>query len=955
MGRSVACSGLKSATVIVALAAGTSAPAAWARDGFFPPFDSAGGPTIVEVTVTPGTARIVFDESAVGLDDEQADAVARALHAEGSVFAAYPRQELYVRRADGSVVPWADLQRIPVDDRAAIDEAREDNLRPLRGSPPPVGGHAPEGALVGRRIVISPGHGFVYVDTLGIWSTQRGDSNGIIEDISNNEIASYYLIPYLERAGAQVFSARERGITEWEVVIDNDGGAGYAEEGAWSDGAATGYGGTYRFANADAAGSSVAHFRFTVPESDTWPVYARWIAGANRSGAATFEVVHAGGTTPIVVNQQAEDARWLYLGGFVFRAGTEYEVRLSSRGGDASQVVVADAVRVGGGMGDVLDGGMISGQARWREAAWAWVHTVGSTVPAAVLAGNDVTIRPLYADWEGADAFLSLHSNAGGGRGTESYIHDTAPSAGSAELMDAVQTDIVHAIRALWDPAWNDRGQKTANFGELRECRSMPAALVETAFHDDVTDAALLIHPRFRHDIGRALAYGIQEYLAPGTPPPPLPPVHLRVRALDGRRARVQWQPAVDVAWPAAVPARYRVYRSADGYGFDDMNPVETTDTSIELDDLPWGETTYLRLTAVNAGGESFPTEVLGVRPLDPPTRILVVNGFDRLDRYVRERDNTFDFIVQHGEAVAAAGDGRYGFDSTSNEAVAAGEVELGGYATVLWILGEESTQDDSFSGPERDAIDAFLASGGNLCVTESEMGWDLVQLGTAEETAWVEATFHATFVAADAETYAADAVAGGLFAGLGTIAFDDGTHGTYDSNYPDVWAATAPATVALSYAGGTGGGAAVVFDGAQRTVLLGFGFEGIYDATMRRDVMTRILGFLAPDVPEPVEPVDGGDGGDGGADGDADAAADADADTADGADDGTSDADGAADGASGSDGAGCSCRATGESRESGLGACLLAAIALVFSSRPRSRRCRAARPGDGRRSPPRE
>jgi hypothetical protein len=577
-------------------------------------------------------------------------------------------------------------------------------------------------------------------------------------------------------------------------------------------------------------------------------------------------------------------------------------------------------------MGDVVDGGMTSGQARWKEAAWAWVHFVGD-VDDSVLSRSDVTIRPAYADWEGADAYLSLHSNAAGGSGTESYIHDAAPSAGSAELMDAVHTSLVHAIRTYWDPEWTDRGQKTANFGEVRECRSMPAVLVETAFHDYESDAALLIHPRFRHDIGRAMAYGVQQYLAPGTPPVPLPPRNLAVRALDGRRARVSWQPTEDLAWPEADTTGYRVYLSADGYGFDDMHPVETTATSVELTDLPWGETTYLRVTATNASGESFPTEVLGVRPLDPPSPILVVNGFDRLDRYVRERDNTFDYVVQHGEAIAAAGDGRYGFDSASNEAVAGGGVELGGYDALIWILGEESTQDHSFDAAERDIVDSFLAGGGNLFVSESEMGWDLVERGTPDTAAWLSATFRATYVSDDAETYSADAVAGGLFDGLGTIAFDDGTHGTYDTNYPDVYSAVAPATVAMTYAGGAGG-AAIVYEGANRIVLLGFGFETVYDAAKRREIMTRVLSFIAPETPVPVEPGDGGADGDG--DSDADGGADAPLDGS-GGDDAGGDSDAAiVDGAEAGDGVDdacgegdgpcscheeCSCRAPGAGR----------------------------------------
>jgi hypothetical protein len=393
----------------------------------------------------------------------------------------------------------------------------------------------------------------------------------------------------------------------------------------------------------------------------------------------------------------------------------------------------------------------------------------------------------------------------------------------------------------------------------------------------------------------------------------------------DGR-AEAAWRPATDAAFPDAVPDRYRVYLSRDGRGFDDANPIESDEPRAVLDPIPRGETRYLRVTAVNAGGESFPTEVLGVRPVRPPTPLLVVNGFDRRDRFVREPDNTFDYVSQHGDAIAWADGGRYGFDSASNEALVAGDVALDAYRAIVWILGEESVDDRSFDADERALVDSFLAAGGSLFVSEGEMGWDLVERGTPETTAWLERAFHATYVHDDAGTYAAEGAAGGLFDGVGTVRFDDGTHGTYDVDYPDVYAAGAGAAVVLSYDNGAGG-AAIAWAGDHRTLLLGFPFETIVDAETRRTMMTRILGFLLPGTPDPVE-------------GDEDAGGDVAGDAGEDADAGTgADApDDAADAGWGSGGRACDCRAAGAA---GVGPALwlLLIPAAVRHGRRRARR----------------
>ena len=189
---------------------------------------------------------------------------------------------------------------------------------------------------------------------------------------------------------------------------------------------------------------------------------------------------------------------------------------------DPGQAVVADAVRFGGGLGSIAGPGGTSGKPRWEEAARHWVQYQGAP---SWIYEDDVTARPLYAEWEtakgypgeaGNAVYVSWHTNAGGGTGTNSYIHDTRLPAGSPELQDWVHAELVQDLKAAWNPAWVDRGQKSADFGEVRELTNIPGVLLEVAFHDteDPGDADDLREPLFRQIAARAVYQGIVKYFA---------------------------------------------------------------------------------------------------------------------------------------------------------------------------------------------------------------------------------------------------------------------------------------------------------------------------------------------------------------------------------------------------------------------------------------------------------
>lgn len=104
----------------------------------------------------------------------------------------------------------------------------------------------------------------------------------------------------------------------------------------------------------------------------------------------------------------------------------------------------------------------------------------------------------------GADFFLSIHINAGGGTGYEDYIHNS--------LSDTSQTarlrNTIHAENVKEQSFWPNRGKKKANFHVLRESR-MSAMLSENGFIDTKTDADKLRKVSYLNKIAKGHAEGL--------------------------------------------------------------------------------------------------------------------------------------------------------------------------------------------------------------------------------------------------------------------------------------------------------------------------------------------------------------------------------------------------------------------------------------------------------------
>lgn len=316
-------------------------------------------------------------------------------------------------------------------------------------------------------------------------------------------------------------------------------------------------------------------------------------------------------------------------------------------------------------------------------------------------------------------------------------------------------------------------------------------------------------------------------------------PGSVLLRSVIGNSALASAQ----LTWsPATGATAYRIYRSADGSAWTLEQSV--AGTTAEATGLAHGEAAYFMVRATNTYGEGAASDAYGARITRTPHRVLIVDGNDRWAASQSENVERLNhaFAVRYAEAITPA----VRFDTCANDAVISGEIALADYAAVLWLLGEESTADETFSTAEQSVVSAYLAGGGNLFVSGAEIGWDLDWLGSAADRAFYNSQLKADYVADDAGTEQFVAT-GGIFSDL---PIDIGhVHPTWMIvGFADVIAPLAGAAANLAYVADTGalaGIAGVEYAGSYRLVHLGFPFESVAHLATRRLMMNRILGFL--------------------------------------------------------------------------------------------------------------
>lgn len=803
--------------------------------------------------------------------------------------------------------------------------------------------------LEGRHIALWQSHGKYYKNDKGSWEWQRPRLFCTTEDLFTQSFVVPYIIPMLENAGAVVYTPRERDWQRNEVIVDNDispKGCIYQEvksrKGKWKTAPVNGFAkrrmeykdgqnpfeeGTARFASTEKKSEKAfAQWIPHIPETGKYAVYISYKTLPQSVSDAKYLVFHKGGVTEFLVNQKIGGGTWVYLGTFEFDKGTnDYGMVILSNESKQKGVVCADAVRFGGGMGNIARGGRTSGLPRYLEGAryaaqWAGMpYPVYSPSEGKNDYTDDINVRSRIVNYMSGNSVynphekglgipfemtLGLHSDAGFSKedalvGTlgiyTTDYNDGKVNAGisryaSRDLADMVLTGLQRDISAQFGIQWQRRSLWNRNYSETR-LPAVPSMILELLSHQNFADLKLGHDPRFKFTVGRSVYKSVLKYIATmhgaDYVVQPLPVNNFAVRPGNKKNTfQLTWQAVDDPLEPTAKAQQYIVYTRVGYGGFDNGTLVRGTEYTFEAEP---GLVYSFKVTAVNRGGESFPSEILSAyQAKKSKGTILIVNGFDRLSapatvesaflqgfdlnadpgipyintpafcgaqqsfdrsRIGRETKdglgysgseleglliagNTFDYPFIHGKAIQAAGG--YSFVSCSEEAIENGFATLTDYPIVDLILG---VQRQPFSPVMQQLITIYCQRGGNLMLSGSYIGSSMNGPAALHFT---ENILKYSFAGSMSNSTSGNIYGAGTRFSIPRTVNEQ----TYAVPAPDCLTPISPAYSAFVYTPGNYS-AGIAYKGTYRTFALGFPFESIRGTQERARVMSAILGFF--------------------------------------------------------------------------------------------------------------
>ena len=542
--------------------------------------------------------------------------------------------------------------------------------------------------LQGRHLSLWASHGRYFDKKKLQWEWQRPKLFATTEDLFTQTIVVPYLIPMLENAGAIVFTPRERAWQKEEIIIDNDGSKrNYLEatsHGKWTNTPRVGFAyhdsayvdnenpfeaGTARMVKTTNNKSrySLASYQPDFPKEGRYAVYVSYQTLDNSIDNAEYTVWHKGERTVFHVNQKMGGGTWVYLGTFAFDQGySEFNRVTITNQSNQSGVVTTDAVRFGGGMGNIKRGESVSGMPRAVEGAryyaqWAGMpYSVYSSREGTDDYADDINVRsnmtnylaggsPFLPDTTGLrvpiELSLAIHSDAGyakDGTGligtlavaTTNYNDGKLPTGlsrlASRDLADALLTNVTTELQNKYG-RWNKRDLFDRNYSETR-VPAIPSVIIETMSHQNFPDMRYGQDPNFRFTLARIIYKTLLRYVAQqhdlSVVVTPLAPDNFHMEMMKNK-VRLSWEAVKDPQEPSANPSGYIVYTSVGGADFDNGTFVRDQNYETELQaDILY----HFKVTAANKGGQSFPTEVLSAyyHP-DAKKTVMIVNGFHRL------------------------------------------------------------------------------------------------------------------------------------------------------------------------------------------------------------------------------------------------------------------------------------------------------------------------------------
>lgn len=579
--------------------------------------------------------------------------------------------------------------------------------------------HITEG-LEGNHIALWQSHGLYYEKSLSRWEWQRAKVFQTVEDLFTQSFVLPYLVPMLENAGAVTILPRERDWNRNEVIVDEDQSTGqsfYNEQSGkyeWNNGSGEGFAhkqptyvdgenpfkmGNFRIIPAVTRkeDKSKAIWMPDIPEKGEYAVYVSYKSLPNSSTDAEYIVRHAGGETRFLVNQKMGGGTWIYLGAFTFDKGRSDEsaVTLTNRSKDKNSVVTADAVKFGGGMGNIArtsQGGSIpnvkssdkqssnkstsvsysvepeiSGKPRFTEGARYWMQWAG--VPFQIYSPksgtndyiDDYSSRGAWVNYlAGGSAVLpdstglnipvdlafAFHSDAGtfvtdsivGTLGiyyskynNGKFANGTSRMA-SRDLTDLIQSEIIQDVRLNFEPKFTRRAMWDKSYSEART-PEVPTMLLELLSHQNFADMRYGLDPRFRFVVSRAIYKGMLKFIA----------------SRENREYQVQPLPVNSFAAEFTSPHKVKLSweptvdpteptAEADRYIVYKREDDGAFDNGTVVESnhavipVETGKRYSFKIAALNKGGASFPSEILSVYQA-PHSKgtVLIVNGFNRI------------------------------------------------------------------------------------------------------------------------------------------------------------------------------------------------------------------------------------------------------------------------------------------------------------------------------------